>query len=42
MLHVLSDSVFPAVLRMSLYGAAAVLVVLLVRLLLRRAAAGRL
>ena len=37
MLHVLSDSVFPAVLRMSLYGAAAVIVVLLVRLLLRRA-----
>ncbi len=32
MLHVLSDSVFPAVLRMSLYGAAAVIVVLLVRL----------
>lgn len=37
MLHVLSDSVFPAVLRMSLYGAAAVIVVLLARLLLRRA-----
>ena len=37
MLHVLSDSVFPAVLRMSLYGAAAVIAVLLARLLLRRA-----